>query len=438
MSHADRWRRFAKVWAPSGKLRLLGERYTREALTPKYLAEYNGEHWDVGFRFEISNPSHGPEQELTARVGSFNHPDVNSSFVDALRTYGGGLKRTLAFAVTIEHADDLVSAATSANLSCEVRAFHSRLSARTRAENLQWFRAPLASGEPGRVLTSVLMLTEGIDVPAIDSLFMIRPTFSRALYHQMLGRGARGSSVSGGSGHCFVLDFTYQFVSPSGAIEACSLGSANSEPTAVGGVVEDESENETEGIERVVARHKSSRSVDVSETRKSSADPFQPHTPPRGWVALLHHLPLPATSVDILRASTLRGFFEDDEAIAAIEAISGVSSSELRTRLKSTASTLNKRLDNALREAELPDTAERFMRAFDSARYIPKTSCSRAIGEKDIAKPVAVCLNKRKREVKEMIKSVHGLTQLKTVWPELEDSDVFWRLVVAVERRQNG
>lgn len=54
-------------------------------------------------------------------------------------------------------------------------------------------------------LFNVGVLTEGYDDPAISCILMVRPTKSRALYAQMLGRGLRPAP---GKVDCLVLDFT--------------------------------------------------------------------------------------------------------------------------------------------------------------------------------------------------------------------------------------
>jgi len=102
----------------------------------------------------------------------------------------------------------------------------------------EWFRDDAAEC---RLLLSVLMLAEGTDLPKIDCLFMIRPTFSRVLYGQMLGRGLRGEKV-GGTPTCVVQDFTYQFVDDAG--EVIQVGQADFESGLKAQDVADESDDE--------------------------------------------------------------------------------------------------------------------------------------------------------------------------------------------------
>jgi superfamily II DNA or RNA helicase len=57
------------------------------------------------------------------------------------------------------------------------------------------------------VLFSVDLFNEGVDVPSVDALLMLRPTDSSLLFLQQLGRGLRKSA---GKSSCTVLDFVGQ------------------------------------------------------------------------------------------------------------------------------------------------------------------------------------------------------------------------------------
>jgi superfamily II DNA or RNA helicase/HKD family nuclease len=63
--------------------------------------------------------------------------------------------------------------------------------------------ASLASGRVNAVF-SVDLFNEGIDVPVVDTLLLLRPTDSATLFLQQLGRGLR---LSHGKNFCTVLDF---------------------------------------------------------------------------------------------------------------------------------------------------------------------------------------------------------------------------------------
>lgn len=93
-------------------------------------------------------------------------------------------KRTLAFCVSRRHADFMAEYFEKAGV--RAAAVHSGPSSAGRAESL----AALRSGEL-RVLFAVDMFNEGLDVPEIDTVLMLRPTESRIIWLQQFGRGLR-------------------------------------------------------------------------------------------------------------------------------------------------------------------------------------------------------------------------------------------------------
>jgi superfamily II DNA or RNA helicase len=56
-----------------------------------------------------------------------------------------------------------------------------------------------------RVLCNCNVLTTGFDAPKVTHVVMARPTVSRVLYEQILGRGLRGPQF-GGTETCTILD----------------------------------------------------------------------------------------------------------------------------------------------------------------------------------------------------------------------------------------
>ena len=67
-----------------------------------------------------------------------------------------------------------------------------------RAELLDWF------AEPGcKTLCNAMLLTEGYDQPDVDCICCLRPTTSRSLYAQIIGRGTR---TAPGKDYCLILD----------------------------------------------------------------------------------------------------------------------------------------------------------------------------------------------------------------------------------------
>lgn len=108
--------------------------------------------------------------------------------------------RALGFCVSIEHARFMARAFEAANISA--RALWADSPETERKQALEDLRQGAL-----KVLFSVDLLNEGIDLPAVDTLLFLRPTDSPTLFLQQLGRGLRKSE---GKTSCTVLDFVGQ------------------------------------------------------------------------------------------------------------------------------------------------------------------------------------------------------------------------------------
>ncbi|MBM4360844.1 MAG: DEAD/DEAH box helicase, partial [Deltaproteobacteria bacterium] len=116
-------------------------------------------------------------------------------WVRAREHYG----KTIVFACDIDHAEAL----TAEFLRHQVRAesIHNQHSTEKRTATIQSFR------EHGlEVLVNVGILTEGFNVPKTRTVVMARPTLSKALYVQMIGRAARGPKTVPGKDTFYVVD----------------------------------------------------------------------------------------------------------------------------------------------------------------------------------------------------------------------------------------
>ncbi len=132
--------------------------------------------------------------ELEAAVDT---PERNRRVVDAYVEKADG-RRALCFGVTVQHAQNLAAAFSTAGVPVGMVEGNTPLEERKRL-----YKA-LRSGEI-RVLCNVLVLTEGFDEPKIDCIIMARPTQSRALYVQCIGRGLRLAPTKK---NCLILDLT--------------------------------------------------------------------------------------------------------------------------------------------------------------------------------------------------------------------------------------
>lgn len=105
-------------------------------------------------------------------------------------------QRTLAFCVSTRHADYMAEQFTRAGVSAAAVYSGSTLG---RAQALEKLHAGTL-----QVVFSVDLFNEGVDLPSIDTVMMLRPTESKILFLQQLGRGLRRSE---GKQHLVVLDF---------------------------------------------------------------------------------------------------------------------------------------------------------------------------------------------------------------------------------------
>jgi ATP-dependent helicase IRC3 len=142
----------------------------------------------------------------------------NAIAVKAILTHGRS--HVLVFCASVRHAHRLaellaLEAGVAGGRSVWVRAIDATIEGDERTQMLQEFRSETPLTGPGageaaewgkerltdgrgkesagvlRVLTNFGVLTEGFDAPECDTVVMCRPTASRLLYMQMLGRGTR-------------------------------------------------------------------------------------------------------------------------------------------------------------------------------------------------------------------------------------------------------
>jgi hypothetical protein len=109
-------------------------------------------------------------------------------------------RRAVAFAVDRAHAHALAAAFNAAGITAVALTGDLPLELRRQA------LADFAAGR-FRVLTNCEVCTEGFDDPGIDCVVMARPTRSRALYTQCVGRGLRRCPAAGKT-DCLILDVT--------------------------------------------------------------------------------------------------------------------------------------------------------------------------------------------------------------------------------------
>jgi superfamily II DNA or RNA helicase len=119
---------------------------------------------------------------------------IVSTYLGDAATFG----KTIMFACSIEHAT--VLAAMLREKGVAAAALHSKLLPEQRQQVMGDF-----VGSGIAVLANMAMLTHGIDIPDVRSIFLARPTRSDILFSQMIGRGARKAE---GKEAFFIVDFS--------------------------------------------------------------------------------------------------------------------------------------------------------------------------------------------------------------------------------------
>ena len=126
----------------------------------------------------------GKDWNETQLAREVNVDDRNSLIYSALENHASDRKCILIFCVNIAHAEALCAQLVERGLAFGV--IHSKIPLEDRRERLRAWRSGELLG-----MVNVGVLTEGFDLPRIDCICMARPTQSRTLYTQMLGRATR-------------------------------------------------------------------------------------------------------------------------------------------------------------------------------------------------------------------------------------------------------
>ena len=129
-------------------------------------------------------------QQIPWRNGRFDPDELSNKLATLARARHAlaqwrekGQRRTLAFCVSVRHADFMADQFKKNGIAAA--AVHST-SDLSRGDAL----AQLSDGRL-QVVFSVDLFSEGLDLPAIDTVLMLRPTESKILFLQQLGRGLR-------------------------------------------------------------------------------------------------------------------------------------------------------------------------------------------------------------------------------------------------------
>lgn len=175
--------------------RIVYQRSLRQMIDEGWLRPLRGLRVDTGVDL-VAVPQRGDDFDEEPLAQTIDVESRNLLVARAIQELARD-RRTLAFCVTVRHAEHLCQAlrglGVAAGMVCGdmPRPARAAVLARFRSGALQ-------------VLTNVGVLTEGFDDPGVSAIAMVRPTRSEALYLQCVGRGMR---LDPGARDCLVLDF---------------------------------------------------------------------------------------------------------------------------------------------------------------------------------------------------------------------------------------
>ena len=144
---------------------------------------------------------HELSEEWLGRIANLTERNrlILEHYLDHRQKYG----KTLIFAINVQHAVLLTDLLEHAGVRVACIAHSGPVGGATTKEKLEAFRRPDGDID---VLVNVMILTEGVDVPCIETVFLARPTHSEILVRQMIGRGLRGPK-SGGTENAYIVSF---------------------------------------------------------------------------------------------------------------------------------------------------------------------------------------------------------------------------------------
>ncbi|KAF8905532.1 P-loop containing nucleoside triphosphate hydrolase protein [Gymnopilus junonius] len=174
---------------------------------------------------------------INSRTGDFNPTSlahvINADSINELvvRTWidrASTRKSTLVFCVNVAHVVAL--AQTFRRYGIDARYLSAKTPAPERKTLIREFREGVFP-----VLVNCAILTEGADIPNIDCVVLARPTRSRNLYAQMIGRGMR-QSPNTGKADCRIIDFVDNQSRVNGLVTSPTLFGLNPGELEVDGV----------------------------------------------------------------------------------------------------------------------------------------------------------------------------------------------------------
>lgn len=174
----------------------------REAIECGYLSgfKYYGLKDDIDYSKIKHNGIHYDVADLGRKL---NIPERNEAIYQKYMLHAAG-KKSIGFCVNIQHAIDMAAFFNEKGIpSAAVHSDTSILPTDQKKAFIQDFRDNAI-----QILFTVDLFNEGVDFPDVEALLFLRPTESKTIFIQQLGRGLR---LSPNKSHVIVLDFIGNF-----------------------------------------------------------------------------------------------------------------------------------------------------------------------------------------------------------------------------------
>lgn len=198
----------------------------KEAIESGYLSGfiYHGLKDDIDY----SKIKHNGIRYDVADLGrKLDIPERNQAIFDKYIEYAND-KKAIGFCVNIDHAISMANFFKNKGITAEaIHSDTSRLPSELRQSYIQDFR-----DNNIQILFTVDVFNEGVDFPDIEALLFLRPTESKTIFIQQLGRGLRLNPYKT---HVIVLDFIGNFKNVDRIKEFIKGGKESSEPSSSSG-----------------------------------------------------------------------------------------------------------------------------------------------------------------------------------------------------------
>ncbi|KAF9044602.1 P-loop containing nucleoside triphosphate hydrolase protein [Hymenopellis radicata] len=192
----------------------------------------------------------------TSLAQVINTETLNKLVVQTWLDHASERKSTLVFCVNIAHVEALTHMFRQSGI--DARYLYSKTPALERRALVSAFKAGQFP-----VLINCAILTEGADIPNIDCVILARPTRSKNVFAQMIGRGMRLSPATGKS-DCRIIDFVDSNNRVAGVMSTPTLFGLD--PSEIGSIIDESLEDMEERAKEAASRLDSEDNVPAPKT----------------------------------------------------------------------------------------------------------------------------------------------------------------------------